>query len=99
MRDCSIYSKAYKSRNRAIAQWAGGGFDLEQLRGLPGVGAGVAEVLVGGFGGDAAAGRALHESDLDQVRLIQILDGAAIFGNRGGERIHTHRTTAEPLDD
>ena len=42
----------------------------------------VAEVVVGELAGDAAAGGALQEADLDQVGLVEVLDRAAVLGDR-----------------
>src|SRR5687767_14213820 len=59
----------------------------------------IAEVLVGRPAGDPAAGSALQEADLDQVRLVQVLDGAAVFADRGRQSVHADRAAAEALDD
>jgi predicted SAM-dependent methyltransferase len=42
----------------------------------------VSEMFVCKPAGDAAAWRPLQEADLDQIRFVQILDRAAIFGDR-----------------
>ena len=47
-------------------------------------GGGFAEVLVGEGGGFATAGGALDEAFLDEVRLVDILDGAGVFAEGGG---------------
>src|SRR3954463_4089369 len=54
----------------------------KQIRLPPRRSARVAEVVVGEFAGHTAAGSALEEADLDEVRLVQILDRPAILGDR-----------------
>ena len=44
-------------------------------------------------------GRALHEAQLEEVRLGDVLERVGLLVERGGERRHTDRTAAELLDD
>ena len=54
-------------------------------------GQGPAEVLVGAAGGDAAARRAVEEADLQQVGLVDVLDGVRLLADGRGQRAHAHR--------
>ena len=57
------------------------------------------EVVVGELRCDAAPGRSLEKPDLQQVWLVHVLDSVHFFAEHGGNRIHTDRTSAEPLDN
>ena len=56
-------------------------------------------MLVGAAGGDSPRGRAVEEPDLEEVRLVDVLDGVGLFADRGGEGAHADRTAAELVDD
>src|SRR6185436_570823 len=58
-----------------------------------------AQVLVGAPGDRAAARRAVEEADLQQVGLVHVLEGVRLLADRGGQRVHPHRTAAELVDD
>ena len=45
------------------------------------------EMPVGALGGDPAARRALQEAFLDQERLVDVLERAAVLADRGGDRL------------
>jgi len=62
-------------------------------------GGGFAEVLVGEGGGFATAGGALDEAFLDEVRLVDILDGAGVFAEGGGDVGEAYGTSIELVDD
>src|SRR5690606_21543993 len=49
--------------------------------------------------GDAPPGRALQEAFLDQVRLVDLLDGAGILAYRDGQVRQPGRAAAELLDE
>src|ERR1700693_5833951 len=49
--------------------------------------------------GDSPASRSLQESCLDQVRLVEVLESAAVFSHRGRDRGDSDRPAAELLDD
>src|SRR5215471_18285322 len=57
------------------------------------------QVSVGRGRGDAAARRALEKTGLDEVRLVEILERAAILSQRRGQRAHADRAAAELFDD
>jgi hypothetical protein len=44
-------------------------------------------VFVGEAGGDAAAGGAVEEADLDEERFVDFFEGVFFFGECGGERV------------
>ena len=46
-----------------------------------------AQMIVGKFRGDASAGRALKETDLKQIRLVDIFDRVDFFAEHRGNRI------------
>ena len=57
------------------------------------------EVIVGKLRGNAAARGTMQESDLDQKRLVDFLDGVGVFGDGGGQGFDTDWTTLMALDD
>src|SRR6266545_1895103 len=59
----------------------------------------VAEVVVGRFAGDAATRRALQEPDLDQIRLVEVFDGAAVLADRRRQRVEAGGAAVKALDD
>ena len=60
---------------------------------------GLAEVLVGERGGFAATRGAFDEAFFDEVRFIDVLDGAGVFAHGGCNRIESDRSTTELIDD
>src|SRR4051794_40986287 len=58
-----------------------------------------AEVRAAVLRDDAAARRALDEAELEQVRLVDILDRVGLLTERNGERREADRAAAEALDD
>src|SRR6476469_492617 len=58
-----------------------------------------AQVLVSGFGGFAAAGRALDVAFLDEEGLIHFFDGFAFLAASRGDGADAHRATLELVDD
>src|ERR671924_1001372 len=48
--------------------------------------------------GDATPRCALEEPELEQVRLVDVLDGVGLLSDGGSERRQAHRTAAELLD-
>src|SRR5262245_12446835 len=48
---------------------------------------------------DAAAGRALEKTDLEEIRFVNIFDGVNFLAQNGGDRIHANRPPAEAFDD
>src|SRR5438445_4461108 len=44
------------------------------------------QVAIGGGGSHPSARRSLQEACLDQVRLVEVLESAAVFSHRGGDR-------------
>ena len=57
------------------------------------------EVLVGPPRRDAAARRALEKADLDEKRLVDVLDRVALLAERRGQAADADRPAAELLDD
>ena len=51
------------------------------------------------LGDDASARRALQESELEQVRLVDVLDRLRLLAERDRERREADRAAAELLDD
>src|SRR5690606_10273126 len=58
-----------------------------------------AGVLIGIAGGDAAAGSAHHEPLLDEKRLEDVFDRAALLAQCSRETFHTHGPPFELFDD
>src|SRR5437867_10558667 len=58
-----------------------------------------AEVLVGAAGRDPAAGRAVDEADLQQVRLIDVLDRVGLLADGRREGADADRPSPELVDD
>src|SRR3954470_8156038 len=58
----------------------------------------IAEVLVGPPGGDPAAGGALEEPLLDQVGLVEVLQGPRVLAHRDGQRLEAGGTPVVVLD-
>ena len=52
-----------------------------------------AEVLVGEAGGDAAAGGAIEEADLDEEGFVDLFEGVLLFGEGGGEGVEADWAT------
>src|SRR5229473_3557624 len=52
------------------------------------------EVFVGAGSGDAAAGGAVDETDLHEVRLVDFFDGVFFFAEGGGEGAHADGSAA-----
>src|SRR5438132_1603389 len=50
-------------------------------------------------GGDPTPRRSLQEACLDQVRLVEVLESAAVFSHRGGDRSDADGAASELLDD
>ncbi len=50
-------------------------------------------------GGDAAARRALQVALLDEVGLDDVLDGAGLLADAGGDVVQPHRAAVEAVDD
>src|SRR5581483_10190349 len=48
---------------------------------------------------DAAARRALQEAELEQVRLVDVLDRLRLLAERDGEVRESDRPAVEPFDD
>src|SRR5262245_61353773 len=84
------------SRNRSSEQ-AGLGAALAAARGL--ARRREAHVLEAGGGGDAAARGAGDEADLEEEGLDDLLEGAALLGERGGDGLDAHRAAVEALAD
>src|SRR5215471_1200752 len=57
------------------------------------------EVLVREVSSNSASGSPVEESDLNQERLVNLLDGVGLFGQRRRQCVHSHRTTLVFLDD
>ena len=57
-----------------------------------------AEVAVAGLGDDAAARRAVDEAELDEVRLVDVLDGVARLADGSGECVEADGAARELLD-
>src|SRR5271157_6590745 len=57
------------------------------------------EVVVRQLGRGAPARRAVEEAELDQVRLVDFLDGLGFLGNRRGDGAHAHRPAAVLLQN
>ncbi len=57
------------------------------------------EVFVGARGRDAAARRAIEEADLDQIRLVDVLDRVLLLADRGRQAVEPDRAAAELVDD
>src|SRR5262249_1377842 len=68
---------------------------LEERRGFPGR----ADVLAAELGDDPPARRALEEAELEQVRLVDILDRLGLLAERDRERREPDRAAAELLHD
>src|SRR5918997_350265 len=62
-------------------------------------GDGHAKVVVGAVGGDAPAGRALYQAALQQVGVVDVLDGVARLAEGDGDRTDPHRTALELVYD
>src|SRR5262245_31999315 len=58
-----------------------------------------AEVLVRALRRHAAARRAVEVALLDQERLVDVLDRAAVLADRRGERVEPDRSAAVLLDE
>ena len=58
-----------------------------------------AEVFVGEAGGDAAAGGAVEEADLDEEGFVDLFEGVLLFGQRGGEGVEADRAAVIFFDD
>src|SRR5688500_10356808 len=56
------------------------------------------EVVIGEARGDAAAGCALDEAELQEERLDHVRECVRFLGNRGGERVQADRSIREFLD-
>jgi hypothetical protein len=56
-------------------------------------------VFVGEAGGDAAAGGAVEEADLDEEGFVDLFEGVLLFGERGGQRVEADRAAVVFLDD
>src|SRR6266850_673377 len=50
-----------------------------------------AEVFVGAGGGDAAAGGAVDQPELHQIRLVHLFDGVFFLAERRGQGSQAHR--------
>src|SRR5690349_2864805 len=59
---------------------------------------GESEVRVGSGRGNTATGGALQEAELQEERLVDVLDRVALFVGRGGDRIEADRPAAELVD-
>jgi len=60
---------------------------------------GETEVSVGLGGGAAAAGGALEEADLHEIRFVDVLDGRGFFGADSSEGGEADRATSVVLDN
>src|SRR5688572_37109 len=58
---------------------------------------GGADMLAAELGDDASARRALEEAELEQVRLVDVLDRVRLLAERHGERGQPDGPAAEPL--
>ena len=58
-----------------------------------------AEVLVGEAGGDAAAGGAVEEADLDEEGFVDLFEGVLLLGEGGGEGVEADRAAVVLFDD
>ena len=56
-------------------------------------------MLIGEAGGDAAAGGAVEEADLDEEGLVDLFEGVLLFGERGGEGVEADGAAIVFLDD
>ena len=56
-------------------------------------------MLAAELGHDPAARRALEEAELEQVRLVDVLDRLGLLAERDRERREADRPAAELLDD
>ena len=56
-------------------------------------------MTVGTVGRDPALRRTCNKTVLDQVRLVNVLQGPRVFGKRRGKRIETDRAAVEFLND
>src|SRR6185503_18901507 len=77
--------RAFAPRSEEAALGAGGGAR----------GGGAAEVIVGGAGGDPAARGAGEEAGLQEEGLDDVFEGAALLGQRGGDRLDADRAAVE----
>src|SRR5688572_26534624 len=59
----------------------------------------IAQMLVSAPRGDPPARRALQETLLDEERLVEVLDRAALLADRRGDRLDAGRSAAVLLDD
>jgi len=41
----------------------------------------------------------VQKASLDEVGFVDVLEGAPVFLNSGGERLHPHRSATEFIDD
>jgi hypothetical protein len=56
-------------------------------------------VIVSELSGDASAGSAVQESDLDEERLVDFFDGVRFFSKNGAERVEADGASLIFLDD
>ena len=56
-------------------------------------------MFVGEAGGDAAAGGAVEEADLDEEGFVDLFEGVLLFGQCGGEGVEADRPAVVLLDD
>src|SRR3989344_3266979 len=56
---------------------------------------GLAQMFIGVFSGDAAAGRAFYKAQLEQKRLVNIFYGGFVFGSGGGQGLQADRAAFE----
>src|SRR5947209_11160406 len=56
-------------------------------------------MLIGGTHGDTASRRACDKAELEQIGFVYVLNRLRIFARAGGQRVKSHGTTVEFLDD
>ena len=56
-------------------------------------------MLIGKLSCDPAARRAVQKTNLDQERLVNLLDGVRLLRQRRRQRVHPHRAALIFLDD
>src|ERR1017187_3770722 len=79
-------------------KWGMGEGGLSEERSVPGR-LRDPEVAVRAGGGDAPAGCPLEKSGLDEVRLVEVLEGSAVLPDRGRDRSDADGSAAKFLDD